>query len=184
MLAAEASPSTLDFVTLGVAIFGVSLAALSLSWQAATFFLSGSRIRVRIRHGAVRGDQTRVSFPINASESDVAYLRKQGYTKDVAVAEVRNRGRLAISVESVSIKTHDKYGFAVLEDPENPALPFRLEPGAMQTWHVPIEPVQALANMDGRPRRIGMVVEFGSGKVIETKKSIVVDPSPGQGASK
>jgi len=37
---AAAQTSTLDIVTLLVAIVGVSLALLSLGWQAATFFLS------------------------------------------------------------------------------------------------------------------------------------------------
>jgi hypothetical protein len=94
----------------------------------------------------------------------------------VAVAEVRNRGRLAISVEEVSIKTDDGYGFSRLADPENPALPYRLEPGAKQAWHAELAPVQTLANGDRAARRVGMIVEFGTGKVVETKKSIVVDP--------
>jgi hypothetical protein len=105
--------TTLDIVTLVVAIVGLALAALSLGWQAATFVLSGSRVRVTLRRGAVRrgfGETVRVSFPEHATEREVLVARKQGFTEDVAVAEVRNRGRLAISVEDVSIKTDDGWG--------------------------------------------------------------------------
>ena len=39
-----------------VAIVGVTLAALSIGWQAATFVLSGSRVKVNLRRGGVRRD--------------------------------------------------------------------------------------------------------------------------------
>ena len=103
--------------------------------------------------------------------------RKQGFTDDVAVAEIRNSGRLAISVEDVSIKTDDGFGFGRLADPEHPSLTHRLEPGAKETWHVELAGVQMLADGDRAARRVGMIVEFGTGKVIETKKPIVVEPA-------
>jgi len=33
-----------------------------------------------------------------------------------------------------------------------------------------------LVNTAGHPRRVGMIVEFGTGTVVETKKTIVVEP--------
>jgi hypothetical protein len=46
MLAAGGQTSTLDIVTLVVAIARFALAALSLGWQAATFVLPGRPVRV------------------------------------------------------------------------------------------------------------------------------------------
>jgi hypothetical protein len=117
----------------------------------------------------------RLSFPEHASERDVLLARKQGFTDDVAVAEIHNSGRLAMSVEDVSIKTDD--GFGRLADPEHPSRHHRLEPGAKETWHVELAGVQMLADGDRAARRVGMIVEFGTGKVIETKKPIVVEPA-------
>lgn len=174
-----AQTSALDIVTLVVAIVGVVLAASALAWQAATFVLSGSRVRVTLRRGAIRrqlGELARLSYPMNPTPNDVKIAHDQGFTDEVAIAQVRNRGRLGISVEKVSIETDDEWGFAMLLDPENPKLPHRLELGAMETWHVELRPVQTLVNDTGKPRRVGMVVEFGTGKVIRTRKGILVTP--------
>ena len=64
----------------------------------------------------------------------------------------------------------------MLLDPENPKLPHRLEPGAIEAWHVELKPVQKLVDDTGNPRRVGMLVEFGSGKVVRTRKGILVAP--------
>jgi hypothetical protein len=46
--------TALDIITLTLAIVGAVLAAASLAWQAATFVLTGSRITVELRLGALR----------------------------------------------------------------------------------------------------------------------------------
>jgi hypothetical protein len=175
----DAEITTLDIVTLVTAIIAVALAAASLAWQAATFVLSGSRVRVTLRRGAIRrqpGEVSRVSFPVNPTASAIQTAVAQGFTQEVAVAEVRNRGRLAVSVEKASLESEDGWGYALLQDPENPPLPHRLEPGALQTWHVELKPLRMVVDGDGKARRVGMVIELGTGKVIRTKKAIVVEP--------
>ena len=42
-----------DIATLAIAVAGLTLAILSLVWRAATFFLSGSGVRVELRRGAL-----------------------------------------------------------------------------------------------------------------------------------
>jgi hypothetical protein len=175
------STSTLDIVTLIVAIAGISLALASLGWQAATFFLSGGRAKVRALPGGIGQDElgrlVRLSWPENAPAQSVQLMRAQGFVRDVVIAEVRNVGRLALSVDGVLAETDDGFAFTVLADPENPALPHRLEAGAKESWHVPLAPVQALADSDGKSRRVRMKVELGSGKVLRTKLIATVRPS-------
>lgn len=119
----------------------------------------------------------RVSGPIDPTREDVALMRDQGFTGDLLIVDVRNVGRLAVSVESVTSESEDGWGFGVLADPQNPALPFRLEPGAKETWHVDLAPMQMLVDGDGKARRVFMRVELGTGQVLRTKESSPVAPS-------
>lgn len=177
----ESDTTTLDVVTLAIAIAiaGVLLAALSLGWQAATFFLSGSRVKTTLRLGALRrelGMTTRMTGPLNMTESAAALIRDQGFTEPVLVVEVRNRGRLAVSVEDVTATTDDGFGFNRMADPENPPVPYRLEPGAKESWHVDVRPLQMLAESDPKPRLVRMAVELGNGKVVLTKQTLRLGP--------
>lgn len=174
--------STLDIITLVVAIVGVMLALASLVWQGAVFVLSGSRVRVNLRRGALRRDAAgavaRIAGPTNPTGSDYALIHNQGFTEDVLIVDVRNVGRMAVSVEQIAAASEDGWGFARLADPENPALPHRLEPGAKETWHVEMLPFQRLVDADSRPRRAWITVELGTGRVVQTKDSTLIVPSP------
>lgn len=180
--------SALDIVTLVVAIVGVSLAFLSLGWQAATFYLSGGRVRLELRRGALQrgpGGTIRSTAPLKASARQMGLLRDQGFTEEVLVVVVRNRGRLPISIEDVSAMTSDGWGFQRLDDPENPTLPYRLQGGAKEAWHVELRPFQMVVDGDGKARRAWMVVELGTGKMVRTKRrfrpggSLLVTPRQG-----
>jgi hypothetical protein len=178
--------TALDIVTLVVAITGVALALGSLAWQAATFILSGSRARVKLRRGAIQRDAlgriVRVAGPLQPSARDLALMRSQGFTRDLLIVEVRNVGRLAVSVESATAEAEGGWGFAVLQDPENTALPFRLEPGAKESWHVDLAPLQMVADSEGKPKRAWMSVELGTGKVLRTKQTVMLEPSSTAGS--
>lgn len=181
----DSSPTTLDIVTLIVAIVGIVLAGASLAWQAASFVLSGSRVRVNLRRGALRrggpGGLARLAGPLNPSESDYEMMREQGFTDDVFIVEVRNVGRMAVSVESVSLDTEGGWGFAHPGDPENPALPHRLEPGSKESWHVAIAPLQALVDRDKKARKVWMTVELGTGKALRTSDEAWIRPRVASG---
>lgn len=179
-----AATSQLDILTLVVAIVGVVLAAVSLAWQAAVFLLSGSRVRVALRRGAIRRSPSgtvRMSGPLQPTASDYEAMRSQGFADEVLIVEVRNLGRMAVSVEDVSAATTDGWGFARLADPENPKLPHRLEPHSMEAWHVELAPLQSLVNLDGKQRQAWMTVELGTGKSLRTREATVIVPSVGAG---
>ncbi len=105
-----ADASALEIVTLVIAVLGVVLTAGSLAWKGATFVLSGSQVHLTLRRGAlgyVNGRLARAKGPLDPSESEVDTLREQGFTREVVVVEVRDRGRLAVSVEDATGVTDD-----------------------------------------------------------------------------
>lgn len=172
--------SAVEVITLVIAIVGVVLAAASLSWQAATFVLSGHRVRVSLRYGAIRreplGRAIRTTAPLTVDAAHARMMAEQGFTEPVLVALVRNVGRMAVSIERVEAGFDDGWSFSRLEDPENAPLPYRLEPGASEAWHVEAEPLQMVVDADGQPRRARMTVALGTGSVLRTKESVLVTP--------
>ncbi len=119
-----------------------------------------------------------MSGPIQPSANDYAMMHERGFIEEVLIVDVRNVGRMSVSVESVSANTQDGWGFARLADPENPTLPHRLEPGTKETWHEILAPLQRIVDTDGKRRQAWMTVELGTGKVLRTKQTTLVVPSP------
>jgi hypothetical protein len=100
----------------------------------------------------------RATGPLNMTDDQGHAWLEQGFTEVVLVAVVRNRGRLAVSVQDVSAGTDDGWGFQRVADPENPALPHRLEPGATTTWHVELRPFQMVV-----PEFVELIADSGAG---------------------
>src|SRR5258708_9232705 len=99
--ARPASNVSFEAATLAIAVLSLVLAALSLGWQAATFFLEGGRVRAEFRPGAMgpgglitlrRG----APFPVE----DAQMAASHGFTPPLVAAEVRNVGRLPVPATS------------------------------------------------------------------------------------
>jgi hypothetical protein len=181
----EATTTTLDILTLVVAIVGVVLAFASLVWQGATFAWSGSRVRVKLRRGAIRRELDgilRMQGPLRPSADDKARLRKQGFIEEVLFVEVRNVGRMAVTVENVAATSADGLSYSKIADPANAALPHRLEPHSGQSWHIDLAPLQAVVNLHGQPREVWMTVDLGTGKTLRTKETTLLVPAVAHGA--
>lgn len=174
---APASVSTYDVITLSIAVAGFGLALLSVGWQAATFFLSGSRVRVSLQRGA-DGRGQRLLMPADGwGDRQRANAAAQGLTDEVVGIEVRNAGRLAINVDSVAAKFGPKLGMAYMQPdwPGNEALPFRLEPGSSQSWAVPLVPIRAaIAAVGWTESELLMSAGLGNGKIVRTKERTTV----------
>jgi hypothetical protein len=169
--------STLDIITLVVAIAGLGLAVASLIWQAATFVLSGSRVKIQLKRGFLGSPQgvgpvSRVTAPLDATADHAATMAAQGFHQELLVVDVRNVGRLPVDITSVDGYLSSGWGFS---EPGlyNEQLPYRLEPGSKQAWHVPIEYFRKALVMRGiASEEAFMVVGLGTGKAVRTRQRL------------
>ena len=162
---------------LAVAIAGVALGAASLGWQAATFLLTGSRLRIDERHGATDGRNI-VSGP--PGSQSLALLSAQGLTHEVMGAEIFNRGRIGVSVTGFRAVSSRGTRFAPIASLLGPHLPHRLEPGDSESWFFPIDLVRpdlariAAAFGHPNPDDLAIEVDSGDGKCRRGKRKVRV----------
>jgi hypothetical protein len=125
----------MEIATLAIAVAGVLLGALSLGWQAATFFLSGPRVRVRLRAGLFGPGGVVVGKPEAVLVGDQRKrLEHEGFTEPVLAVTAVNGGRLPTTINSWGIVVGG--GVTLREfDAHGPSLPHRLEPHEEATWY-------------------------------------------------
>jgi hypothetical protein len=161
---------------LAVAIVGVALAALSLGWQAATFALTGSRVKAELRHGA--GGMTNMVTGLPGAV-DLNRMRSQGLTTELIGVEVFNRGRLSVSVTAWRVKM-GKVAVGAVGQAIGPDLPHRLEPGASATWVIPMQPVRAAVATSAEvlhtpnPDKVWVQLDLGTGRQVKAKGAMEV----------
>src|SRR5262245_38820541 len=121
--------STLDYINLVIAVVGLMFGVAAIVWQLATWRLSGARIEVLLKHGALGGGGIALTWPPGAAAT--MNLTSQGFTHRVLAVEVINKGRMHAYVDSVAAELDNKVQFAHPHGlPANKPLPgFRLEPG-------------------------------------------------------
>jgi hypothetical protein len=125
----------------GVSIVSLGLASVSLGWQRAVFRLTGSVVTVEVSEALVGPGGALLAG--SGGMSDLMSQNISGFREPHLAAVVRNKGRIGVSVERVSIKfgpgiifTHPAYHL-------NPASGARLEPGASQTWFFPLATISS-----------------------------------------
>jgi hypothetical protein len=134
------SQASVTVATLAIAVVGLVLSVISLTWQAATFVMSGSRVRARLRHGAAGGGSV-VSGPPGTQSLRV--MAEQGFTTEVIGVEVRNVGRLAVQVTDVRAALPSGFQVSEARISMGPDLPYRLEAQSSQTWFLPAQMARA-----------------------------------------
>lgn len=148
-------PSTLDFVTLGIAAVGAvtGIAALGATW--AQFWLAGPRLRLT--------GSTAIGF----DEVGRFFLS----------VGVHNRGRTAASVHGISLQLADGQQHIPLSPlmtqghARGPSFPVRLEPFTEETWLVAVEPLVRDMTADGKSTLVRPMTML-HGKEIVGKKRI------------
>ncbi|MBV9098822.1 MAG: hypothetical protein JO079_12275 [Frankiaceae bacterium] len=153
-----------------VALVGLALSVASLTWQAATFFLSGYRVRVELLLGA-RGMGGVATGPVSSAQF-LDHLASQGMTQPVLAVRAINVGRLPVTVTGCSVVSNTDVGFYEPDGITN--LPHRLEPGSNETWYVTLAGARAAFNvwdstMNTRTTRIAGRVELATGKRVESR---------------
>lgn len=112
-------------------ILALVLSAASLSWQAASFFLSGGRVSLELRAGAIDESGTNmITAPLRAAlrEEWTKQLVAQSYTRAVIAVRVRNTGRMPVTVERWSLVGLTRVSDSVLDKIERQRNPTRDEP--------------------------------------------------------
>jgi hypothetical protein len=171
--AMAASSGASDTTTLVIAVVGLALAAASLAWQAATFALTGSRVRADVLRGVI-GRGVLVTYPPeNWGSASAAAHAAQGFTEEVVAVEVRNVGRMAVSVQKITAYLDNGIGLSPVQT--QPPLPFRLEPGSSERWWVEAAQVRAAiiaserTGVGGSQSKVHIAVDLATGKVVKTK---------------
>jgi len=192
--------TSIAVISLVVAIFSLVLAAASLTWQAVMFLLSGSRVKVALKLGAI-GRGSLVTNDPRAHRPDI--YTAQGFEDEVIVVAARNVGRMAVTVTSIALVFEDGAEVGQTNYPPDRKLPFRLEPQSEQLWWVEMAVAQSIVrallskpSLGGASRpfntklsdrlfprppargamKARMAVSLGSGKRVSTKGHVLVLP--------
>jgi hypothetical protein len=163
--------------TLVVAILALVISVSSLTWQIVLYLLGGSRVRTELRIGAL-GPSGAVHGPPE-SQVNPALLAEQGYNEPIIGVQVRNVGRLAVSVTKWDVAFDNGGAFSQPGWHVNDAypLPYRLEPGGEAVWFCPAAPVhatiKAFASSSHPVRFVRARVGLGTGKSVTSKNSML-----------
>ena len=164
--------------TLVIAVVGLALSAVAITWQAATFMLTGPRIRVRLREGLRGLGGVMIAPPTMYTPAGRQVLEQQGYTEAVIAIEVVNRGRLPTTVDRWTIRFGNGAAYLNPGDLQNPPLPHRLEPHTNATWYAPVENLvllrAAFVDMGQDAATIRGVIDLGTQDSVVSRNTLIV----------
>jgi len=83
----------MEIATLIIAALGVLLGALSLGWQAATYVLTGGRVKIALKVGAIADSGTGMALMpgAEATPDKLASLGQQGFSRPVIAVSAQRR---------------------------------------------------------------------------------------------
>jgi hypothetical protein len=175
--------------TLVIAVVGLALAAVSLAWQAASFFLSGPRVRVSLEE-ALRLPATGALMvgPLEIyTDAGRNQLDDDGYTQHVLVVSAGNRGRMGADVTGWAIIFGNGARWTHPGFLGNPRLPYRLEPFTNVMWCAAVADLEAVqaAFTDQREdaAKARAIVEIAGDRMSASRSTVVVRPGQDAGDS-
>jgi hypothetical protein len=146
----------MNVASLVLGICGVVLASLSLGWQAAQYVLTGGRVKVGLRMGALGPGGMVTAAPSSLRAGWWEQLAAQGYRRPIVAVTVANVGRLPVTVARWGLKSGLGMSLYPAADSIGPHLPHRLEVGESETWAVDLGPADAFIRTTrealGRPQ--------------------------------
>ena len=183
-LMAGSATSALSEAAFGLAVFGSVVGTASLTWQVATFKLSGSRVKATLKIGAW-GAGGALTAPVTVDWlKTLRQFAQQGYGAPGLAAEVTNVGRLGVDVVRCTAVFSKGMAFDPVSHPASPPRNTRLDHGQTKTWFVDFAPLHAA--VDGAaamglkrstgPQEVRMRVELGTGKSVTTKGCVTIAP--------
>jgi hypothetical protein len=176
-----------DWPALGIAGAGVLLGAISLTWQAVAFRLTGSRVIAHLRIGVITtsmGGQGVLSFaPRNDWEPEFHQLQQQHGGTAVLILTAANVGRLAVGMEDAQARTETGFGWQRAGWALNPGRGDSLAAGHSVSWYVTLDELQAMVDTDAkvRPRnnrriKVWMELALGDNRTVRTRETIYLTP--------
>jgi len=159
-----------------LAIVGLVLSVASLTWQFATFRLTGSLVRAELIHGAMGADGATYGAP---GKFNVPMMAAQGYVMEVVGIEVFNRGRIGVNIARWSMHS-GKESFMPVAEQRGPDLPYRLEPGVSAQWFMPMDTLRKMVRINAEvlhrpnPAQCWATVQLGTGKTAKAKRTMRV----------
>ncbi len=174
-----------DVATLVIAVVGVVLGAGSLVWQIASRHLERPRLKLALKRAWADAAHTQmVTAPLGGEVPTT--LQSQGSVVPYLAVDVQNVGRFPVGVRSVTATMERGFGYSEPGNALNPPRDHRIQPFAVSTWYLPMQPIQAMvdasaATLPGmnHAQEVRVCVEPEFGKPLVTKKSFVrITPRP------
>jgi hypothetical protein len=167
--------------SLVVGIIALALSLASLIWQAATYFLTGPRVRVRLHEG-YGGPGGLMLGPTSMYTKDgLDALGRMGYSEHILAVEAINLGRLPATVNHWSIKFGNGVIYQNPNDELNPKLPYRLEPHSSATWQAPAEHFQSVqedfTDQGEAAATVQGEIKLQGGRTVSSRNRLVVKSS-------
>ena len=168
----------MEVSALAVAIVSLVLSAVAIGWQVANYLLTGVRVKVETRYGALAAGGL-VSWDRPPAEWELQQLGEYGPVQPLTVVRVRNVGRATTSVESVGVDVGGGTVFQQLSGLPNPELPHRLEGQSAQSFMLDAQEVAAgrraaqSSGIGGKgDGRLRGVATLGSGREVKDRRGI------------
>ena len=143
------APTGLDYLTLGVAVFGAVTGAVAIGVQVVSFVLSGPRVKVTASANFHTGNRL--------------------WFLGIGTANV---GRGPVTIQGVGVQLgggkHIPVG-GFLPAYVGPELPYRPEPGAEATWLVQPEPLLETVRREGEPGVVRVYANLASGTRVSSQ---------------
>lgn len=190
--------------TLIVAVLGLSLSAISLTWQVVAYVLVGPRIRCSIglvfklmdESGSSKNSTAEITIPAEAWKREM--LEAIGFSGDLGqfrlwlAVSVSNSGRTSISVDGVGIaeeipqrwwslwRTPHRTGSVMSGNwgsDQEKRLPARLEYGESHRWTVPLNILPRSSANGNTHAVVRAFVQLGSGKRVWSTQAWFYNPA-------
>ncbi|GAA4314823.1 hypothetical protein GCM10023086_36300 [Streptomyces venetus] len=168
-----------------VAALSLAVSTVSLSWQVASHFLSGARVRCELSisiHDGREPVPSIVSEVVDRTTTDMQRVQGaefESYVHDAFSVVVRNTGRgpVSVRVPCISDGRHSYWGGAPSRvravDFTMQGSVCRLEPGEAKTWLLPMwEIIDAIrASRPGEPLACRAAVLLGTGRWVKGSRA-------------
>ena len=174
--------TTLDIVTLVVAVFGALLGLAALVWNIAEFRLAGPRVKVAIKAAVI---SKAMEDAITGLEAVWTQNFDPRINERAVAIWVRNVGRFPTSIETYRVDVAEGYAFTDTQSLVGPPVPHRLEAGEAATWYIGFDAVRAAKGavedtMKLKDRPLRASVFLGDGRRIESEDSLTIPSSLSQ----